>query len=118
MEGQKAKEMIRDCTKDWGMTNTDADDHLGGTLTTWSPSLKMISVNQNGLVLGIELEDSETENHFIVLNIYIPFYDKKVFWEREKESGDLDLPDMIIGGDLNLTYPPIIFGEKMREVMH
>ena len=107
--------MIRDCTKDWGMTNTDANDHLGGTLTTWSPALKMISAKQNRLVLGTKLEDSETEKRFTILNLYGPFYDRREFLETVEESGELDAPDVIIGRDFNLTLTTNeIWGKNAR----
>ena len=43
-EGNKAARIVKECIKDWGMTSTDADGHSRGTLTAWSPALKMISL--------------------------------------------------------------------------
>ena len=97
--------MVKQSIKDWGMNSSDLDCHLGGTIIAWSPSLNLISVKRFRIVMGIELEDSETGKHFMVLNIYGPFYDRKTFWERLESSGALDFPHLIIGGYLNLTLP-------------
>ena len=102
-KGKKAEEAVKECVKGWGMTNNDADGHLGGTLTAWSPALNLISVHRFGTVVGTKLEDSETGKHFMILNIYGSFYDRKTFWERLEGSGAMDLPDLILGGNLNLT---------------
>ena len=51
-EGKKAKEAVKECIKDWGMTSSDAVGHSGGTLTAWSPALNMISVQIFGSVVG------------------------------------------------------------------
>ena len=39
----------------------------------------------------------------MILNVYGPFYDKKTFWDRLAGFGALDIPNLILGGDLNLT---------------
>ena len=85
------------------MASSDSNGPLGGTITAWSPTLSLISVQKFDTVVGTELEDSETGKRFMILNVYGPFYDRKTFWERLARSGNLDIPNMILGGDLNLT---------------
>ena len=117
IEGQNAEEVVKECIKDWGMTSSDSDGHSGGTLTAWSHALNLISIKRFGTVIGTELEDSEIWKHFMVLNIYGPFYDRKTFWERLEGSRALDLPDLIIGGDLNLTLSSNEVWGKMRDLI-
>ena len=85
------------------MTSSDADGCSGGTLTSSSLVLKMISIQKFETTVGIELEDSETGKKYMILNVYGPFYDRKTFWEKLKDSGALEFQNLILGGDLNLT---------------
>ena len=49
------------------------------------------------------------------MKLCTPYNDRKEFWERVEEFGALDLPDVIIGGDLNLTLSTNeIWGKNMR----
>ena len=65
--------------------------------------------------MGTKLEDGETKKQFTILNIYGPFYDRKLFSKKVVDSGALDLPNVIIGGDLNLTLSTNeIWGKNMR----
>ena len=57
------------------MSSTNAEGHSGGTLTIWSPTVRLIYVNHYGSIMGTEIEDSETGKHFFILNLYGPFYD-------------------------------------------
>ena len=41
-EGKKVEEIVKECIKYWGMTSSDVDGNSRGTLTAWSPALKMI----------------------------------------------------------------------------
>ena len=102
-KGNKAEEMVKECIKDWGMMSNDADGHLGGTLIAWSPALKMISVQIFETTMGTVLEDSETGKKYMILNVYGPFYDRKTFWEKLKDSRALEFQNLILGGDLNLS---------------
>ena len=61
------------------MSSIDAEGHSVGTLTSCSPVVRLISVNRYGLILGTEIEDSETGKHFFIFNLYGPFYDRKEF---------------------------------------
>ena len=51
-EGKKVEEVLKECLKDWGMTSCDSDGHSGGTLTAWSPALKMILVHKFDTKIG------------------------------------------------------------------
>ena len=89
-EGNKAKEMVKECIKDWGMTSSDADDHSGGTLIALSLALKMISFHRFETTLGIELEDSKIGRKYMILNVYGPLYERIFFGEKVKDSGALE----------------------------
>ena len=43
----------------------------------WSPAVRLNSINRFGLIMVIEIEDSETGKHLFILNLYGPFYDRK-----------------------------------------
>ena len=103
-EGKKAEEIVRECIKYWGMTSSDADGNSGGTLTAWSLALKMISIKKFDATIRVELEDSEIGKQFTILNVYGRFYDRKFFWEKLKDSEALDVQNLILWGDLNLTF--------------
>jgi len=44
-----------------------------------------------------------TNNRINLLNIYAPCFDRQLFWEQIEARGLLDLDNLIIAGDHNLT---------------
>ena len=38
-----------------------------------------------------------------ILNVYGPYRDRELFWDNSLRGGLLNLPHLVIGGDLNLT---------------
>ena len=86
---------------DWVISSTEAEGHFGGTLTTSIATVRIISTNRYGSIMGKYIEDSESRKHFFILNLYGPFYDRKDFWDNK--SGALDILDLILGGNFNLT---------------
>ena len=68
---------------DWGISSTEAEGHLGGNLTTWIATVRLISTNRYGSIMGKYIGDSESGKHFFILNLYSPFYDRKYFWDNK-----------------------------------
>ena len=51
----------------------------------------------------------------MILNVYGPFYDRKKFWENLKDFGALEVQNLILGGDLNLTMSSSeVWGKNAR----
>ena len=48
-----------------------------------------------------------------ILNVYGPYRDHELFWEKAFCGGLLSIPNLVLGGDLNLTlYSSEIWGIK------
>ena len=48
-----------------------------------------------------------------ILNVYGPYRDRELFWEKAHRGGILSIPNLVLGGDLNLTlYSSEIWGKK------
>ena len=98
------------------MESLDVVGHSRGLIIAWSPALKKIESIKLDSVIEIKLQDKETGIIFTFLNVYGPFYDKKVYWEKLKLEGALNQPNIIIGGDLNLTISAgEYWGENARQ---
>ena len=68
------------------------------------------------LALETKLFDKETWINFTLINVYSPFYERKNFWEKNKAEGVFNQPNVILGGDLNLTLTTReSWGEKARQ---
>ena len=76
----------------------DVEGHYGGLLIAWSPVLKKNASRKLDSVLESKLNDKETGMDFTFLNVYGPFYDRKVFWEKCSISGAMNQPNVILGG--------------------
>ena len=48
-----------------------------------------------------------------ILNVYDPYRDHEIFWDNSLRGGLLNLPHLVLGGDLNLTlHSSEIWGAK------
>ena len=78
----------------------------------------MLKIDSKKLESALEtkLFDKETGLNFTLLNVYSPFYERKTFWEKIKAEGVLNQPNVILGGDLNLTLTAReSWGENTRQ---
>ena len=57
------------------------------------------------MVVGIILEGGvqDFRKSVILINIYAPYKETRVFWENVDSSGVLSFPNLIIDGDMNFT---------------
>ena len=115
-EGSKAESIIKELLKDWEVESVDSVGLSGGLLTAWSPALLKIDSKKLESALETKLFDKETGINFTLLNVYSPFYERKTFWEKIKAEGVLNQPNVILGGDLNLTLTAgESWGENSRQ---
>ena len=103
LEGKTTEEIIIGLLKNWEVESLDAVGHSGGLITAQSPALKKIESRNLDYVIETKLQDQEIGIIFTFLNIYGPFYDKKVLWEKLSLEGALNQPNIIVGEELNLT---------------
>jgi endonuclease/exonuclease/phosphatase family metal-dependent hydrolase len=87
----------------WVSATVSSLDTSGGMLVAWDPGyFDLIPFLTCGgiLMLGRCLA---TNQELAFLNVYGPCKDRRQFWTQLANSGILDLPNLILGGDLNVT---------------
>ena len=54
---------------------------------------------------GLLVQDSfrDMPSPIAILNVYGPYRDRELFWEKALRVGILNIPNLVLGGDLNLT---------------
>jgi hypothetical protein len=76
----------------------------GGMLVSWDPALfDFKSYLTCGGILCIG-NSFATNQDLALLNVYGPCQDRAPFWTQLACSGILSLPNLIMGGDLNITF--------------
>ena len=87
----------------WEFCATSASDLSGGLLTAWDPH--KVRCHAFEIVVGILVKaDIHGMNTPLdILNCYGPYHDQVFFWDRVLRGGLLNSPNLILGGDLNLT---------------
>ena len=103
LDGTKAEAIIKEILKNWEVESLDAVAHLGGLITSWSPSLLKTDSRKLDSAIKTKLIDQEIGINYTLLNIYGPFFERKAFWENSRIEGAINQPNVILGGDLNLT---------------
>ena len=75
----------------------------GGILAAWNPH--RFKVKSFHTVAGILLKGRIRGSSFSLslLNCYGPYANRESFWETVVQGGLLNLPNMVLAGDLNLT---------------
>ena len=114
-DGERAKEIMGAILKDWRMETIDAEGHSRGLLIAWSPEITFYAKSDYKDALGTELEDPKTGIRFFFLNVYGPFYDRRIYWESLANERALDQENLILVGDLNLTLSTTeVWGQNAR----
>jgi len=87
----------------WEYCAISAKGLSGGLLSAWNPS--MVNCKAYHTCAGILLQASIRGMPAIplnILNVYGPYRDRELFWDNALRGGILNLPHLVIGGDLNL----------------
>ena len=116
LEGSKADAIIKEILKDLEVEILDVEGHLGGLIKAWSLVLDKIASRKLDSIIETKLNDKETWMDFTFLNVYGPFYDRKIFWEKFSLVGAMNQSNVILGGDLNLTLATrAVWGENSKQ---
>ena len=67
-------------------------------------------------IIVTKLNNKESGMDFSFLNVYGPFYDRKILWEKFSLVGALNQPNVILGEDINLTLATgEVWGKNARQ---
>ena len=90
--GSKACELFSKLLLGWEMCSVDADGQSGGIFSTWNPkNVKLVPYLLYTKILHV----------IHLMNYYDPILIVRYFWEMVVEDGIIDLPNFILGDDLN-----------------
>jgi hypothetical protein len=103
VDGQKARSFLNNFRPDWHTCSVNSLGNSGGLAASWDPS--KFDLHPYLSCGGILLTGTCLWNNLQInlLNSYGPCQNKKLFWDRVESRGLLDLPNLIIVGDLNFT---------------
>ena len=87
----------------WEFCATSAFGLLGGPLTAWDPHKVRCWDFETAAGILVKAIFYSMNDPFDILNCYGPYLDQVFFWERVLRGGLLNSPNVILGGDLNLT---------------
>ena len=87
----------------WEFCAVDALGLSGGILTAWNPRVVRCKAFRIYAGLLIQASFRGLSYPISILNVYGPYKDRGTFWDNAFDSGFLGAPDLILGGDLNLT---------------
>ena len=74
-----------------------------GLLSAWNPYKANCRAFQTcaGILLQASIQGMPDPLH--ILKVYGPYQDRDLFWDKALRGGLLNLPHLVLGGDLNLT---------------
>ena len=87
----------------WEYCAISARGISGGLLSASNPSNTNCRAFQTyaGILLQASIRGMSFPIH--ILNVYGPYRDRECFWNNVHRGGFLNLPYLVLGGDLNLT---------------
>jgi endonuclease/exonuclease/phosphatase family metal-dependent hydrolase len=103
VNGQKSRSFLNQFHPNWLTSSQDSIGTSGGLAVSWDPSIFYLIPHlcSGGILLtGTCLWNNQ---HISLLNTYGPCTERKLFWDKVANRGLLDLANLIIAGDLNLT---------------
>ena len=103
MEGEKSKEVLEPWLKGWSFVHISSEGHSGGLITSWNQEYEEMLVEKHSTMLKTMLKEKATGTAFALYNVYGPYLNRKGFWESFFSSRMLEIRNVILGGDLNLT---------------
>ena len=104
IEGKKAKEFLESWLKGWSFGHISSEGHSRGLITAWNQEFEEVAVAKHNTVLKTVLMEKAIGESYALYNVYGPYQENKGFWETFFFSRMLDPKNMILRGDLNLTF--------------
>jgi hypothetical protein len=100
---QKSRAFLHSFRSSWVSVAVSSMGNSGGLLVAWDPGFFDLTpfLTCGGLLLVGRCLATNQELAF--LNVYGPCQDKLLFWTLLANSGILSIPNLILGGDLNIT---------------
>jgi hypothetical protein len=103
VDSKKARLFLNRFLSNWHICTVSSLGNSGGLVVAWDPTKFDLSpfLCCGGMLLSGTFLFNNKRIHF--LNIYGPCTDRQTFWNKVEARGLLDLENLIIAGDLNLT---------------
>ena len=87
----------------WELCSISASGLSGGLLTAWNPQKVRCLAFETVVGILVKADFRGMNSQLDILNFYGPYHDREFFWDRVLRGGLLNSPNLILGGDLNLT---------------
>jgi hypothetical protein len=114
--GSKSIYFFASFVEDWSFSSLDVGGQSSGLVIGWGPHFVALTTLVIRSGIKVNLFDKELDKELIIINLYGLYLDKHSFWENLAFSGELRGPDLIIGGDLNLTISlEEVWGVSVRQ---
>ena len=97
----------------WEFCAISASGLSGGLLTAWNPQRVKCRAFEtcDGILVKASFRGLSTP--LAILNVYGPYRNQELFWEKAHRGDLLSIPNLILGGDLNLILKTFeIWGQK------
>jgi endonuclease/exonuclease/phosphatase family metal-dependent hydrolase len=103
VDNKKTRLFLNQFHSNWHICSVNSLGTSGGLVVAWNSDKYILS--PYFCCGGILLSGTSpiTHNRINLLNFYGPCTDRQLFWEKIEAGGLLDLENLIIVGDLNLT---------------
>jgi len=99
---KKSRDFLHHFCPLWVTAAVNSIGNSGGLLVAWDPSLFYLNPFMTcGGILFIG-RCFATNQELVFLNVYGPCQDRSHFWTHLEKNGILSLPNLILGGNLNI----------------
>ena len=97
----------------WELCAISASSLSGGILTALNPQRVKCCAFETCVGLLVQASFRGMSSSVAILNVYGPYIDRELFWEKALRGGILNIPNLVLEGDLNLTLNSLeIWGKK------
>ena len=87
----------------WEFYAISAPGISGGLLSAWNPLKENCRAFQTCVGILLQASIRVLPDPLHILNVYGPYREREFFWNKALRGGLLNLPSLVLGGDLNLT---------------